>query len=61
MRVKEAMRRQMIALDGATPISIGIGRLIKYKVDALLVMDAKGRPAGNASELKIDRYPYGAA
>ena len=34
MRVKEAMRRQMISLDGATPIATGIGRLIRYKADA---------------------------
>ena len=50
MRVKEAMRRQMISLGGSTPISIGISRLIKYKVDALLVMDPEGRPAGIVSK-----------
>ncbi|WP_372682198.1 cyclic nucleotide-binding/CBS domain-containing protein [Desulfosarcina sp.] len=50
MRVKEAMRRQMISVDGSTSISTGIGRLIKYKVDALLVMDTQGRPAGIVSK-----------
>ncbi len=50
MRVKEAMRRQMVSLDGTTSISTGIGRLIKFKVDALLVMDSQGRPAGIVSK-----------
>ncbi len=46
MRVKEAMRRQMIALDGAASIAAGISRLIKYKADALLVLDAAAKPSG---------------
>ncbi len=50
MRVKEAMRRQMIALAGSMPVSTGIGRLIKAKADALLVMDAEDRPAGVVSK-----------
>lgn len=50
MRVKEAMRRQMISLDGAASISTGIGRLIKYKADALLVMESEGKPAGIVSK-----------
>ncbi len=50
MRVKEAMRRQVIALDGKASILTGIGRLIKYKADALLVMDPQGKPAGIVSK-----------
>ena len=50
MRVKEAMRRQMISLEGTASISTGIGRLIKYKADALLVMDSEGKPAGIVSK-----------
>ena len=50
MRVKEAMRRQIISLDGTTSIWTGIGRLIKYKADALLVMDSEGSPAGIVSK-----------
>ena len=46
MQVKEAMRRQMIALDGDASITTGIGRLIKTKADALLVTDNHGRPSG---------------
>jgi len=50
MRVKEAMRRQVVSLDGTTSIWNGIGRLIKYKADALLVMDSEGNPAGIVSK-----------
>ena len=46
MQVKEAMRRQMISLDGKASIAAGIGRLIKYKADALLVVDSNDGPAG---------------
>jgi len=46
MRVKEAMRRQVVSLTGTAPIAVGIGRLIKYKADALLVTDADLKPAG---------------
>ena len=46
MLVKEAMRRQVIALTGSAPIAAGIARLIKYKADALLVTDAAGKPSG---------------
>lgn len=53
MQVKEAMRRQMIALDGTASISIGIGRLIKYKADALLVTDSFGKPAGIVSKTDL--------
>lgn len=50
MRVKEAMRRQVISLDRSASILTGIGRLIKYKADALLVTDSEGRPAGIVSK-----------
>ena len=50
MRVKEAMRRQVVSLDGTTSIWNGIGWLIKYKADALLVMDSEGNPAGIVSK-----------
>lgn len=50
MRVKEAMRRQIISLDGMTSIRTGIGKLIKYKADALLVTDTEGKPAGIVSK-----------
>ena len=50
MRVKEAMRRQIISLDRTTSIWTGIGWLIKYKADALLVMDSEEKPAGIVSK-----------
>jgi CBS domain-containing protein len=53
MRVKEAMRRQIIALPGSAPIATGIGRLIKYKADALLVVDPQGKPAGIVSKTDL--------
>ncbi len=53
MRVKEAMRRQMISLAGTTPIASGISQLIKYKADALLVTDAGGKPEGIVSKTDI--------
>jgi CBS domain-containing protein len=50
MRVKAAMRRQIVSLDGGRSIATGIARLIKFKVDALLVLDSLGRPAGIVSK-----------
>ncbi|WP_319409547.1 CBS domain-containing protein [uncultured Desulfosarcina sp.] len=58
MRVKEAMRRQIISLDGTASIWTGIGRLIKYKADALLVMDAEGKPAGIVSKTDMAAAYY---
>jgi CBS domain-containing protein len=46
MRVKDAMRRQIVSLEGTTSIANGVGRMIKYKADALLVTDADGAPTG---------------
>ena len=53
MRVKEAMRRQMIALEGDASIAAGIGRLIKYKADALLVTDSGGQPSGIVTKTDV--------
>ena len=50
MRVKEAMRRQMISLPATAAAAAGIGRMIKAKADALLLMDANDRPAGVVSK-----------
>jgi CBS domain-containing protein len=46
MHVREAMRRQVVAATGTTSIDAGIGRMIKYKADALLVTDDGMTPAG---------------
>ena len=46
MRVKEAMRRQIVSLEGTASIATGVGRMIKYKADALLVTDGEGAPTG---------------
>ena len=50
MRVKEAMRRQIVVADRAEPAAAGIARMIKYKADILLVNDGDGRPAGLVSK-----------
>jgi CBS domain-containing protein len=50
MRVREAMRRQVVALAGTESIDAGIRRLIKYKADALLVVDADHKPTGIVSK-----------
>ena len=46
MHVREAMRRQVVAYRGTASIEAGIGRMIKYKADALLVKDGDGKPVG---------------
>lgn len=46
MRVKEAMRRQIVSLEGTASIAAGVGQMIKYKADALLVTDGEGAPTG---------------
>ncbi|WP_319525959.1 CBS domain-containing protein [uncultured Desulfosarcina sp.] len=46
MRVREAMRRQIVSMTGTASIATGVGRMIKYKADALLVTEAGGVPTG---------------
>jgi len=50
IRVKEAMRRQIVSLEGTASIATGVGRMIKYKADALLVTDSDGAPTGIVSK-----------
>jgi len=46
IRVKEAMRRQIVSLEGTASIATGVGQMIKYKADAVLVTDGDGNPGG---------------
>jgi CBS domain-containing protein len=51
--VREAMRVQIVSLPAASPIRRAIRRLIKYKVNGLLVTDRNERPIGVVSKTDI--------
>ncbi len=51
--VSQAMRRQVIQLSRETSIGASINTLIKYKINALLTTDQKGRPLGVLSKTDI--------
>jgi CBS domain-containing protein len=52
------MRRQINCLSSTTSISSSINCLIKYKVNALLVTDGSGQPAGVVSKTDITGAYY---
>ncbi len=51
--VRQAMRRQLVALNVNSKIHQGINTLIKYKVNAVLLTDDKGRPEGVVSKTDV--------
>lgn len=51
--VRQAMRRQTIQLPQETSIDHSINRLIKYKINALLVTEPDGAPVGVVSKSDI--------
>jgi predicted transcriptional regulator len=51
--VKEAMRCQVIQLQQSTSIDNCINRMIKFKINAVLVRDTQQRPAGVVSKTDI--------
>ena len=51
--VKEAMRHQVIRLPLSAPIDYCINRMIKYKINSLLLIDGKQRPVGIVSKTDI--------
>jgi predicted transcriptional regulator len=51
--VKQAMRRQVIQLPHGAPIDYGINRMIKYKVNAVLITDADQLPTGVVSKTDL--------
>ena len=51
--VKEAMRRQVIGLSQSAPFDYGINRMIKYKINSVLLLDENQRAAGVASKTDI--------
>ena len=58
--VREAMRRQVTSLPPSTTIGDSIGRMIKYKVNAVLVTTPDGQPAGVVSKTDIMGAYYAA-
>lgn len=53
IKIKEAMRRQVISLDKAATIASGIRVLIKFRADALVVKDARDVPLGIVSKTDL--------
>ncbi len=53
LSVSRAMRRQTTCLDQSATISHGINLIIKYKVNALLIVDATQQPVGVVSKTDI--------
>ena len=53
LSVSQAMRRQITCLDQSASISYGITTVIKYKVNALLTVDAAQQPVGVVSKTDI--------
>jgi predicted transcriptional regulator len=53
IKVKEAMRRQVIKLPQSAPIDYCINRMIKYKINSVLLIDEKQRPGGIVTKTDI--------
>jgi predicted transcriptional regulator len=51
--VKEAMRHQVIRLPLSAPIDYCINRMIKYKINAVLITDESQYPAGVVSKTDV--------
>ena len=51
--VKEAMRRQVIRLPQSAPIDYCINRMIKYKINSVLIINEKQRPTGVVSKTNL--------
>jgi CBS domain-containing protein len=53
LKVRDAMRRQIVRLPQEAAISQGIAAIVKYKTNALLAADAAGLPVGVVSKTDI--------
>jgi CBS domain-containing protein len=51
--VKEAMRRQVIRLPRSAPIDYCINRMVKYKINSVLIEDQNQHPAGVVSKTDL--------
>ena len=53
LRVKDAMRLNAVTLSTDDTLSLAIRTLIKHKIDALLILDHDGLPAGVATKTEL--------
>ncbi len=53
LNVRQAMRRQLVVLKVTSRIGQAINTLIKYKVNAVLLTDDSGQPAGVVSKTDV--------
>jgi len=53
IKVEEAMRRQVVKLPQNAPIDYCINRMIKYKINSVLLTDEAQQPAGIVSKTDI--------
>ena len=51
--VKEAMRRQVIRLPQKAAVDYGINRMIKYKVNSVLIVNENQNPVGVVSKTDV--------
>lgn len=59
LTVQEAMRRQVIRLPESVPLSQVIRTMIKYKVNAVLIIGPEGEPLGVVSKTDLMTAYYG--
>ena len=53
IKVQEAMRRQVIQLPQSSPVDYCINRMIKYKINSVLLFDEDERPSGIVTKTDI--------
>lgn len=53
IKVQEAMRRQVIKLPQSAPVDYCINRMIKYKINSVLLFDEDERPGGLVTKTDI--------
>ena len=53
IKVKEAMRRQVVKLPKSAAVDYCINRMIKYKINSVLLFDKDGRPDGLVTKTDI--------
>jgi len=53
IKVQEAMRRQVIKLPQRAPVDYCINRMIKYKINAVLLFDEDERPGGIVTKTDV--------
>ncbi len=53
IKVQEAMRRQVVKLPQSAPVGYCINRMIKYKINSVLLIDEDERPGGIVTKTDI--------